>query len=104
MAHKRTPVETVDVPEWGGTVYLTPMNGHDRFSFYRRCTEMGDKESATATLLVRTVTDSEGKRLFTDEDEQAVANLHGHLLDRFAGALTRVNALGSEGHEDAKKN
>lgn len=72
------PPEKVDVPEWGGDVYIRVMTGAERNAWDLSTitiTGSGKQTKVTpnlkdsrAKLLVLTLCDETGKRLFTDQD------------------------------------
>ena len=67
-ANDREPVE-VDVPKWGGSVYLIPPSAGDLEGF--------EDEATLGQLLVRALCDADGQLLFTPAD---VAGLMEHDL------------------------
>jgi hypothetical protein len=105
------PLEPVDVPEWPkvGKVWLRTLTGTERDKF--ESDNLAFKERAgpeflkdfRSRLLVRTLADSKGQRLYQDGEVAAVAKRSGKVLDRLYDAACRLNGLGQyEG--DAAKN
>jgi len=68
------PKELVEVPEWGGSVYVRGLNGLERDKFEISCAEQKGKnttlnlENVRSKLLVLTICDEDGNRLFNDAD------------------------------------
>jgi hypothetical protein len=99
LARKRKPVKSVEVPEWGGTVWLTPMSGVDRFRLFTDT----DKENpglGYAKIVVGTVTDEDGNRLFADAAAATLADQEGYIVHRLSDEAMAVNQMG----EHAAKN
>jgi hypothetical protein len=93
------PRKEVEVPEWGGSVYIRVMSGAEReemLSLFQ-----GEKLTAAA-LVVLCVVDVHGTRLFTAEDVEAVNGKRGDVLLRIANEAMRYNGLTAEGVDDAK--
>lgn len=96
--------ERVEVPEWGGHIYIRPMNGNERDAF-----EVGvvaDRERAKATgeemdfmtgLRARTVAlhacDEQGDLLFTLEQVEALGQKNAAALDRVFEKCRRMSGI-----------
>ena len=92
----------LDVPEWGGQVFLRPMSGAQR---ERLETIFRDKkESARATVAAYSVCNEAGTPLFTDADIPALNDRSGRALDRIFAAALKLNGLGKDDLENAEKN
>lgn len=104
----RAPVETVPVPQWGRDVFLRVMSGIERFSWMLFTKSVGDNpsEDVQSSLLARCICDERGARLFTDsaEDVAAISAMDSTALELLGKRALRINGLGSEGADDAKKN
>jgi hypothetical protein len=85
LAANDLEVREVDVPEWGGTVKVRPLNGAERDRFeasLRKERRRADGKEGTelvantdnmrAKLVARAVVDDDGKRVFTDADINAL--------------------------------
>ena len=92
LRRKPNPADSLDVPEWGGRVFVTVMSGTQRHTLFAK----GDSEDlAQAKLLVRSLTDEEGARLFTDEDAPALMEQSGvvYLAGRVGSDSRRANGF-----------
>lgn len=102
------PRELVEVPEWGGSVYVRTMTAGERDRFeaeHRRRGESGDAyEDIRARLAVSTVCDESGALLFTPADVPAISRKSAKALDRIFAAAQRLNGLSSQDVEDLRKN
>lgn len=99
------PKETVDVPEWGGGVLVRSMTGAERDAFEAQMFEGGKArlQNLRARLVSQVCVDEQGNRLFTDEDIVALGAKSANALDRVFNAAQRLNAMGKEDVEAAKK-
>lgn len=99
--------EIVNVPEWGGDVIVSEMDGttRDRFEFTiaTRDTE-GKVSNARAKLVAYCVVDEAGERIFSDEDIASLGKLPSVLLTRIAKIAQRLNGLTSADVIEAEKN
>lgn len=97
----------VEIPEWGGTCHVRSLDGIGRAQFAALCVgKAGDPANARymERLLVCTLCDEGGARLFDGTEEEVLA-----LSLRSAGAITKLwnvtsplNGIGTT--EDAKGN
>lgn len=83
-------VESVEVPEWGGTVYVRSLTREE----IRPFTDAGD-EMAVGMLVSVTVCDEDGRPLFTDDDVPALEKKSVRALNRVLEKAMEVNGLGS---------
>lgn len=103
-------MERVEVPEWGGEVCVRCMTGAERDEFENEAWDVrGDdvkvnRENFRARLLVRTITDEGGKRLFSNQDLAALGAKSARALDRLFAAATRLNGLSREDVKALTKN
>ena len=99
--------ETVFVKEWGGDVTVSEMSGTMRDAWEQAIQEKdasGKLVSVRAKLVVCTVVDEKGERLFTDEDMPAIGKLSSTVLAKVCEVALRLNGLGAESIASAKKN
>lgn len=88
LAAQDIAIETVEVPEWGGSVIVKGMSGEQRDAFEASVvSERGgkaevDMRNLRAKFVARCVVDEKGARLFADEDVPALARKSGAVLDR----------------------
>lgn len=102
------PSESVEVPEWGVTVYVRSMTGRDRDMFEGQMVEMADQgkrmDNFRARLAVFCAVDEKGKRIFKDSDQATLGQKSGRALDRVFEVASRLNKLTESDIEDKKKN
>ena len=98
--------ETVDVPEWGGPVFVRVLTGAERDAFESEA--VGDrrvgKSNVRAQLCARAICDERGDRLFSDDEVGALAAKSAAALDRVFEAASRLNGLSGRDVEELEKN
>lgn len=95
--------ERLEVPEWGGEVYVRVMTGVERDAWEAasmrmvgrgRKREMVPKlENARARLCAICLCDEKGDRLFSDQDVMALGKKSAAALDRVLTVAQRVNGI-----------
>lgn len=94
--------ETVNIPEWGGEVLVRGMNGNERDLYERSILVQNGKNTrvnmtnARAKLVVWTVVDEDGKRLFTDADIEALGKKSASALSRIFNVAARLSGITEE--------
>lgn len=105
---KDLPEKEVEVPEWGGSVFVRGMNGNERDKIEGRFIAAqkagNDLTGVRAELVAMLCTDSEGNRLFEDEDTDALAEKSGAALDKLFTAALELSGMASKDLESAEKN
>ena len=98
--------ETVDVPEWGGSVVVQMMRGSDRDAFEASIITEGkpDLRNMRAKLAAACIVDESGKRLFSVADVDALGAKSAKALERVTSVAQRLNRLGDEQLEEIKGN
>jgi len=57
LAANDTKLVPVEIPEWGGTVYVRPMTGAERDSYDMEMVATGKPENLRGRMAVRTICD-----------------------------------------------
>lgn len=96
----------VAVPEWGGSVFIKEMNGVERESWEQSLYPGGKKDlrRIREKLLVRTIVDDTGERIFGDKDIESLGQKSGIVLNRLFEKSQEVNGLRTEDVEERSKN
>lgn len=104
------PREEVEVPEWGGTVYVRALSGDERDRWEASMIDVqreGDKTKAIpkfdhirSSLCARTICDEQGKRLFTDADVEELGAKSAAALDRVYSVAERLSGLSAQDIEE----
>lgn len=92
LAANDVKVEPVDVPEWGGTVYVRVLRGTDRDQFEEWINKEKDR-SVRCRFLVLTLCDEKGSLLFTPEQVAALGEKSGEVLGRVFDKAWDLNYL-----------
>ena len=108
LGHVDLRVQAVEVPEWGGTVYLRELGGDDRDRVEIRSMQIKDNLESLrgyrAFVLSMTLCDAAGAPLFTPDDIAALGQKNAGVLDRLTEQVLDMSGLGLDAVDDAKKN
>lgn len=105
--------ELVEVPEWGGAVYVRAMTGMERDAYERRMvTVRGDRPGVNLDGLVNMrawvaatcIVGEDGERLFSEKDIRALGQKSAAALDRIYAVAMRLSGLTAEDLEELEKN
>ena len=103
-------IEKLDVPEWGGHVFIRTMTGTERDDFEAETYITKGKNvefnrrNFRARLLVRALCDESGTPMFTSKDIDALGKKSAKALDRCFGAAQKLNGLSADDVEELTKN
>ena len=93
-------LEPVDVPEWGGTVWIRTMTASERDAFEQEFVDLrqGKTRSGTvanvrAKFAARVLCDQHGVRLFEDKDITELGRKSASALDRVFDAGMKLNGF-----------
>jgi hypothetical protein len=103
------PRERVDVPEWGGSVWVRAMTAAERDALDAAQYLSGDDEAERlrnfrARVAVATICDENGKLLFSPQDVELLGRKSSVALERICRVAFRLNGLTEKALEQAKKN
>ena len=101
---KREPVE---VPEWGGRVFVRTMTGAERDAWEAQVFKGDgevDRKNFRARLLVRTIVGETGDRIFADNQADALGRKSFAVLDRLFRVAQRLNGIGADAEDELEKN
>lgn len=103
-------VQKVDVPEWGGCVFVREMSEKDYTDWInesRKIADAGDEEelegkpsTSAVGLLWRTMCDEDGALLFTLEQVEQIRDKSLRVLNRISDAALNVNGLKVKDEEE----
>ena len=103
--------QSVEVPEWGGSVLVRTMSGTDRDAFEASMitlspdgTRKPNMTNMRAKLVALTVVDDAANRLFDASDVDRLALKSASALERVFEAAQRINGLGVDAQDDIAKN
>lgn len=105
------PRELIEIPEWGGAVYVRTFSGAERDSYEEWILknrgsdgELKSYRNARALLVVLTACDENGALLFTADQVDALGKKSAAALDRIFEVAQRLNKLRKQDIEDSEKN
>ena len=100
----------IDVPEWGGKLYLRGLSAAERSAYENRFRTLRQEDpeqaslKAVVLLIAMTAISSDGRPVFTEEDLDALAAKSFDVLLKVFHAARRVNGMAAGDDEDAEKN
>lgn len=110
LAADDLPLTKVEVPGWGGHLFIRPMKAGDRDEFEDWAFKAGQKQSPDlarqrrARMIVACATDAEGVRLFSNEDAPKIAEKSVLNCDVVIEAISKLNRLGAKERKALAKN
>lgn len=102
--------EEVSVPEWNGVVLVQGMTGAQRDEFEEACLQgkgqnrQVNLRNLRAKLVVRSVVDGAGNRIFSDDDAAKLGNKSAAALSRVFEVAQRLSGITKEDVEELAKN
>jgi hypothetical protein len=109
LAARENDVDTVDVPEWGGSVGMRKMSCREAEAFHdwlnsRQADGSVRVIDLRATLLSKVLCDAEGKRLFTEDDIEALGEKSSDVMHRLFIRAKGLNLIVDDAVEETEKN
>ena len=105
---KDSKTETVEVPEWGGTVEVKSMSGSERDAYEQSLIDVETRKPSLANIRAKlgamTLVDDDGKLLFSEKDVRALGKKSAAALDRICDVAQSLNGLSNEDMEELAKN
>lgn len=102
--------ERIEVPEWGGDVIVRNLTGTERDSYEASMqVQRGNRfepnpVGARARLVVRACIDEDGKRLFADNQADALSAKNADVLDRLWDRIAELSGITQKASADAEGN
>jgi len=103
-------VEKVEVPEWGGDVYVKALTGTERDLFEASIIETHGQgksrvrlENIRAKLVALSACDEKGERLFSAKDAEALGKKSAAALQRVFVVVQRLSGLTTSDVEELAK-
>jgi len=94
--------ETVEVPEWGGSVFVKSLTGVERDQFEAAIVELKGRDTkinmrnARARLVALSVVDEEGKKVFSPNDISLLGAKSAAALQRVFNVAMRLSGISEE--------
>ncbi len=104
-------VEPIDIPEWGGVVYVRGMTGEERDKFESSIVQMAaggeqkiNMKNVRARMACYTLCDEDGNRLFFDSEINELAKKSALALQRIFEVAQRLSGIGQVEMDSLLKN
>lgn len=104
------PTETVEVPEWGGSVIVRGLTAAERDDYELSSVQQRGKDRVVnlanlrARLVARSVVNEAGQRLFSDEDAELLGRKSGRAIERIFPTAQRLSGLSKKAVEEIAGN
>ncbi len=95
----RKPVR-LEVPEWGGEVYVKVMSAADQAAL----SENVEASEFPIRVIIHCLVDEQGERILTDEDAPELAKDDFPIIMRVFAFVAKLNGLSTKELEDAMAN
>lgn len=97
--------EEVEVPEWGGSVYVRSLSADEKDSFeFKMYTQKQTGRGIRAAYVGLSLVDDMGVRLFTDEEVPMLGTKFAGAVDRVFEVVSRLNRISEKDLDDLEKN
>lgn len=104
--HKPT-LDSRDVPELGGTVYVRGLTGKQRDVWEQWCVVGEGKnrhlKNVRGKLLARTLCDEAGTRLLADQDAEWIGDLPGDIISPLYDLAARLSGISEAVKQDLER-
>jgi len=106
-------LKEVEVPEWGGEVYLRKWSAKDRSAYISKSVNVDEGGGhvnyetifdGQVWAVAMSLCDEEGKRLFTDDEIDLLAAKNGDVIQKLCEEVFKLNGLAEKSVEEAAKN
>ena len=94
--------ELLNVPDWGGVVYVRGMTGADRDKFEASIVQTRGKDQTLNMVNIRaklasmTICDEKGNRIFSEADVKDLSNKSAHALQRIFVVAQKLSGIGDD--------
>ncbi len=106
----RPKLEEVEVPEWGGSVFIRPITLAEQAKLadlgtkFEKAPVIDRMKNITLRLIQWAVSDSEGQPLFEAKDLELLLNKSASAALRLQSAILNLSGLTEESRRDLEKN
>jgi len=95
--------ETVEVPEWGGSVRLVQMTAAESLAFMKETDTQAGAENGIFLMLSYSARDEAGARVFTPEDVEELKKKNFNVLNTLQRKCIALNNNGAAAKAALKK-
>ena len=86
-------VKTVEVKEWNGSVNVRGLTARERDSFEASIGASANLDNLRARLVVLTLVDEDGKRLFKDADAKALGEKNAEVVNKLFDVARQMSGM-----------
>jgi hypothetical protein len=90
----------LEVKEWGGTIKLQTMTGHDRQEYYKTTAGKDGPKNVMEALIIACAVDDKGAPLFTSADITELSKKSAIAISRVFEAAAELNGLTQKAVDD----
>lgn len=102
IAARRRHREAIEVPEWGGTVYVRRLSVSDVDAISEEPSSNGHKPlPASIRTIVACLVDAEGEPLLTEEDAHALLEAEAEVVMRVFTQVAGINGISAPAVREA---
>lgn len=107
---KDLPTQEVQIPEWGGSLFVRMLTAEERDAYEGSNFKLvngkpeANMSNARARFAVLVACDENGKPIFVADDAPELGRRSSRAVDRIVTAGRKLNGIGEDAVEDAKKN
>lgn len=100
------PTEKVEIPEWGTALFVRGMTAEERDKFEGVLFKDGKRDFSNlrSKLVVLTVVDEFGKRVFKDEDADLLGKKNSTAITKLFTVAQKLSGIGTSDIEALSKN
>jgi hypothetical protein len=89
--------QRLEVPEWGGNVYIRVLSARDQMSL----SDSSKPEETPIKVLLHSIVDEHGERILKDEDFEALAGEDFPIIMRIFASAAKLNGFSNKELEAA---
>lgn len=98
-------ITEIDVPEWGGSVYIKPLSVEQRDAFtdlVMNAEGKIDSKGFQVKMLLFALVNEQGNRIFTNEDEEFLNKKSTKVIDFLFKKVQQLSGMGDNAITEAK--
>ena len=101
--------DKVEIPEWGGDLYVREITGAESLVFDSWMAENKDNKKVLGVgwhpiMVMLCACDDKGKRIFQDDDLELLKGKNKVVISRIAEKAIKINKMGADEIEEETKN
>lgn len=97
-------IKNVAVPEWGGVLCVRGLTARERDHFEASIGASANLDNLRARLVVLTICDTEGERVFKDSDAIELGKKNAQVVNRLFDIARSMSGMSDEDVQELEKN